>query len=81
MLFAFLPTVALSAVFGRAWLADLSNLAWEAFVFVWLFLTIVLGAKAVVRHADRLAQRLGEPYGTLLLTVSVAPRSCRVRCT
>ena len=72
MLFAFLPTVALFVVFGRAWLADLSNLAWEAFVFVWLFLTIVLGAKAVVRHADRLAQRLGEPYGTLLLTLSVA---------
>jgi hypothetical protein len=24
-----------------------------------------------VRHADRLAMRLGEPYGTLILTLSV----------
>jgi Ca2+:H+ antiporter len=32
----------------------------------------ILGsALSVVRHADRLAMRLGEPYGTLILTLSV----------
>ena len=42
------------------------------FLFVWLFAAIIWGAKAVVRHADQLAERLGEPYGTLILTLSVA---------
>ena len=40
-------------------------------VFSWLF-TVVLGsALCVVRHAERLAERLGEPFGTLILTLSV----------
>jgi Ca2+:H+ antiporter len=38
--------------------------------FVWLFGMIIWGAIAVVRHADSLATRLGEPYGTLILTLS-----------
>ena len=33
---------------------------------------IVVGSMAVVRHADDLAEMLGEPYGTLILTLSVA---------
>jgi len=33
---------------------------------------VVLGsALSVVRHADRLAVRLGESYGTLILTLSI----------
>jgi Ca2+:H+ antiporter len=58
-------------VFGRAWLADLSNPGWLAFVFAWLFASILLGATAVVRHAEGLAARVGEPLGTLILTLSV----------
>jgi Ca2+:H+ antiporter len=40
-------------------------------LFAWLFLTILWGAFGVVRHAEALAHRLGEPYGTLVLTLSV----------
>jgi Ca2+:H+ antiporter len=71
-LLALLPTVALFLVLHDRWLGDLSEPAWAAFLFVWLFAAIVWGAKAVVRHADVLAFRLGEPYGTLILTMSVA---------
>jgi Ca2+:H+ antiporter len=39
-------------------------------VFVWLFAVILWSAVCVVRHADSLAIRLGEPYGTLILTLS-----------
>lgn len=42
-----------------------------AVVFVWLFGVILASALAVVRHADHLAALLGEPYGTLILTLSV----------
>src|SRR5580698_8710794 len=41
-------------------------------LFAWLFVVILGSALNVVRHADHLAQRLGEPYGTLILTLSVA---------
>jgi Ca2+:H+ antiporter len=40
-------------------------------LFAWLFLAILWGAFGVVRHAEALAHRLGEPYGTLVLTLSV----------
>ncbi len=39
-------------------------------VFVWLFAVILWAAVCVVRHADCLAVKLGEPYGTLILTLS-----------
>src|SRR5258707_12244016 len=39
-------------------------------VFLWLFAVIVWSAICVVHHADCLAIRLGEPYGTLILTLS-----------
>lgn len=38
--------------------------------FVWLFAVILWSAICVVRHADCLAIKLGEPYGTLILTLS-----------
>lgn len=40
-------------------------------LFIWLFGAILTLAFGVVRHADCLAVRLGEPYGTLILTLSV----------
>src|SRR4029079_8940007 len=40
-------------------------------LFVWLFAAILWGAFGVVRHAEHLAEKLGEPYGTLILTLSV----------
>ncbi len=39
-------------------------------VFVWLFVVILWSATSVVRHADCLAIKFGEPYGTLILTLS-----------
>ena len=56
---------------GTAWLADLGNLPWFAMMFSWLFGVMVWCAFGVVRHAEALAEALGEPYGTLILTLSV----------
>src|SRR5437763_9002669 len=39
-------------------------------VFLWLFAVILWASICVARHADCLAIRLGEPYGTLVLTLS-----------
>jgi Ca2+:H+ antiporter len=39
-------------------------------VFVWLFAAVLWSAISVVRHADCLAIKCGEPYGTLILTLS-----------
>src|SRR5580698_2917719 len=41
-------------------------------LFAWLFVVILGSALNVVRHAAQLAQRLGEPSGTLILTLAVA---------
>lgn len=39
-------------------------------VFLWLFAVILWSAVSVARHADCLAVKWGEPYGTLVLTLS-----------
>ncbi|WP_424814376.1 calcium:proton antiporter [Roseococcus sp. YIM B11640] len=39
-------------------------------LFLWLFPLLLWCAITVVRHADALADLLGEPYGTLILTLS-----------
>src|SRR5262245_14823058 len=39
-------------------------------VFAWLFAVVLWSAIRVVRHADCLAIKLGEPYGALILTLS-----------
>src|SRR5688572_21357101 len=64
-------TSALFLAFGGAWLADLSRTAWLAFIFTWLFAVILLSAFASVRHAESLAAKLGEPLGTLILTIAI----------
>lgn len=50
---------------------DLHNPLNWTLVFLWLFSSILGSALSVVRHAEGLAERLGEPYGTLILTLSV----------
>jgi Ca2+:H+ antiporter len=64
-------TTALFLIFGDRWLADLSGVAWFVFVFIWLFGVILVSAFAVVRHAEAVAEKLGEPAGTLVLTLCV----------
>ena len=65
-----LGTVAIFLAVG----SDLNELTTRALpllgVFVWLFAVILWSAMCVVRHADCLAIKLGEPYGTLILTLS-----------
>ncbi len=65
-------TVAIFLLLGNTWEAILPNHILSGAVFAWLFAMIVLGSVAVVRHADRLAVLLGEPFGTMILTLSVA---------
>ncbi len=67
-------SLATSLVFmlqGDRIFAWLSNPLGLGVVFLWLFWAVLGSAFAVVRHADKLAIRLGEPYGTLILTLSV----------
>src|SRR6202522_2947197 len=64
-------TTALFVLFGKHWLADLLNPLWFTLMLVWLFAVILSSAFAVVHHAESLAIRLGEPLGTLVLTLSV----------
>ena len=68
---ASLITAGVFFLFGERWLGDLSNPLWFAFVFIWLFVVILASAFAIVRHAESLAAVLGEPLGTLVLTLSV----------
>ena len=65
-------TAALFLLFGGGWLAAAANsTGLTLLVFAWLFGAIMWGAFGVVRHAEHLAEELGEPYGTLILTMSV----------
>jgi Ca2+:H+ antiporter len=64
-------SMAVFAVFGEGWLADLSEPGWFALMLGWLLAAILLSAFAIVRHAECLAEILGEPLGTLVLTLSV----------
>ncbi|MGH8772414.1 MAG: calcium:proton antiporter [Burkholderiales bacterium] len=66
-----ITTAALFLAFGKSWLADLSSPLWFAFIFGWLFVVILMSAFLVVRHAESLALKLGEPLGTLVLTLAV----------
>lgn len=50
---------------------ELTHPAALVVILVWLFLVVLGSVFCVVRHADHLAARLGEPYGTLILTIAV----------
>ncbi len=71
---AFVVAAATAAILysvGAHWLDDLSQPVKFAVLFVWIFGVVLWSAFAAVRHADCLAEILGEPYGTLILTISV----------
>ena len=66
-----LTTVAIFVTLGRSQLEEITvNVFPLLGVFIWLFAVILWSAVRVVRHADCLAIKLGEPYGTLILTLS-----------
>lgn len=64
-------TVALFWLEGRPLFAGMSDAVDLALIFVWLFAAVLGSSLQVVRHADGLAEIVGEPYGTLILTLSV----------
>ncbi|MDW6021553.1 calcium:proton antiporter [Mesorhizobium sp. BAC0120] len=66
-----LATVVVFYLFESQLFAGLGNPAWFAALFAWLFAIVLGSALGVVRHAECLSERLGEPYGTLVLTLSV----------
>ena len=71
LLLVSLATCAAFAIWGEALFARLAEPGWFAVIFLWLFGVVLASALAVVRHADHVAEILGEPYGTLVLTLSV----------
>ena len=64
-------TTAILYTVGKPWLENLSNPLVFAVLFLWVFAVMLWCAFAVVRHANSLAELLGEPYGTLILTIAV----------
>jgi Ca2+:H+ antiporter len=58
-------------LYGDTPFARLAEPTWLALIFLWLFMAVLGSALSICRHAEQLASRLGEPYGTLLLTLSV----------
>jgi Ca2+:H+ antiporter len=64
-------TTTVFLLFGDSWLAELSDYYWSGFLFLWLFVVMLWASFSVVKHADGLAVILGEPFGTLILTISV----------
>lgn len=56
---------------GPDWGAGITTTTQAGLYLAWLLVAILGCAFAVVRHADALAHRFGEPLGTLILTLSV----------
>lgn len=71
------PALAAGAILAAGWAFKSALSAGHmpdallAFAFAGLFVGALLGAFSAVRHAEHLAHIFGEPYGTLLLTLSV----------
>lgn len=63
--------LAFTAYLGKDLAPEHAGQVWSTVGFVVLFLVMMWLAFAVVRHAEGLATLLGEPYGTLILTLSV----------
>ena len=64
-------TVAIFFTVGGAWLKDLSSLPKFIGLFVWIFGVMLWLSFRAVHHAESLAELLGEPFGTILLTLAV----------
>ena len=74
-------TTAIFFTVGKGWADDFSHPAFSAAIFVWLFAAMIWCAFGVVRHAEALADYLGEPYGTLILTISVVAIEVTIMAT
>lgn len=56
---------------GDYLLKELSDTSLASALFIFLFSVCLIASFGVVRHANALAHLLGEPFGTLILTLSV----------
>ncbi|WP_353161300.1 calcium:proton antiporter [Myroides odoratus] len=63
--------VILFLLFGQSFLGDSITGMIALGTFLVLLFTIIGAAFGVVKEADELAHKLGEPYGTLILTLSI----------
>ena len=68
---ASIATMVLFFIFSKSWFEHLANPLWFTALFGWLFIVILCSAFAIVRHAETLAEHVGEPLGTLILTLAV----------
>lgn len=66
-----MASVAAFALFEDRIFSRLGNPLSLAAILLWLFGVVLWSSLSVVRHAESLARRLGEPYGTLLLTLTI----------
>lgn len=64
-------TTAVLMTVGSSWFAAADQPIVIGGLFLWVFGVMLWCAFGVVRHADGLAELLGEPYGTLILTLAV----------
>ncbi len=64
-------TVALFLLFGSTWLRDPISTVTAAVLFLWLFATMLWAAFGAINVADTLAELLGEPLGSLVLTLTI----------
>src|SRR5690242_701995 len=64
-------TTAVFLFFGQPLLDDLRHPVQFVAILTWLVLVMLVSAFWAVKHAERLAARLGEPFGTLLLTLAI----------
>jgi Ca2+:H+ antiporter len=58
-------------LFHERMLEHMESPLWACLAFAWLFAVILLSAFAVVRHSEILASLVGEPFGTLILTLAI----------
>lgn len=70
-LIAVWTVILLAFTIGKELLSTFHSLTQAILVFSILFATILVAAFGVVKQADQLAHQLGEPYGTLILTLSI----------
>ena len=64
-------TAAVFVLFGADLMSNLENQLKSVLLFAWLFPVMMWCAYAVMQQGEAVAEELGEPYGTLILTFSV----------
>ena len=66
-----LVTLVCFLLFGKVWLTNMSGTIFPTVFFLWLFLTAAANCDDFTLNTTYTGHKLGEPYGTLILTLSV----------